>query len=77
MEGLSHEHLTFNDVIAVTGFLGGGGGGGVYPVLTVSSFSAVGAVLSFVSISTICFNGYVSCCCVGIYLHLKKGKKSF
>ena len=73
MEGLSHERLTFNDVIAVTVFWGEGGG--VYPVLTVSSFSAVGAVLSFVSISTICFNDYVSCCCVGIYLHLKKGKK--
>ena len=43
-------------------------------MLAVSSFSAVGAVLSFVSISTICFNGYVSFCGVGIYLHLRKGK---
>lgn len=46
-------------------------------MLAVTSFSAVGAVLSFVSISTICFNGYVSCCSVGIYLHLKMEKQMF
>lgn len=70
MEGLSHEHLTFDDVIIIAVFFFR-----VYLMLAVSSFSAVGAVLSFVSISTICSNVYVSCCSVGIYLHLKKGKK--
>lgn len=74
MEGLTHEHLTFDDVIIIAVFFFFFR---VYLVLAVSSFSAVGTVLSFVSISTICSNVYVSCCCVGIYLHFQKEKKLF